>query len=1004
MSACRALRSCPSLVRLRLHREGSSPAARALETPPPVPAARPGRRSGAPGWREILLAALLALALAAWPLRAGLFHQDRVLFGVDTATVHRPWSDAIAAQGGGDAPRPRNPAISDQGHVFYPFYLWVAKSWLAGDPPAWNPKLYAGVPGIGNPQSGALDPQVLPLVLLHALGGREAFDRGLAWMAWLRVAAAGLGAYLLARALGLARLPAAFSGVAFALSGYVLLWLNFSLGHVTPLLPWVLYGLEGLRGERPLRAAAGTSLALAAAILGGHPETAFYVGAVAGVFALALLFEDRRAGALGLIALGLGTATAAASILTFVEYLELSGAKAIRDALLAPSGVDLFALGAVLVALGLAAWFARLTQAAAEPARLGRDAAVAAVGLALGLGGMALLIRRRGLGEGAPLLLVPDLYGAPGMAGGYRGGGTYVESASAWIALAALGLALAAALSARGVLRRRRVVIACGLAALLLALELPGVLDLYRHAPLVGLGATERFASVSALMLALLAGEALQAAPRAARLAAALTLAVLGGGALWREAPVPLPPELIPVVQEDELFGLVVAPAAELTAESLMLEGWLHPELPITRGSLTVQRLDGAGRPDPGACFSAPLDLFDAPTPAARAAAPERAARAPAGARFFRPSYVAFSWLEPGVWRFAVDFFTDASGETPVATRVVAVSRVERPRGVERSTLALGAAALLLIALLPARPGPRWQLALLGVALAQGLCFARGLNPAVPRAECFPATRTEEILAEILGPYRFFSDPMVMPPDTGLVRDLAALDGYDGMDVANFNRYRSLCLPPGTNALLGWHARGVLLDSPAFRLLGVGALVLASPLSAPGWELVAGPGAEREAETWIYRATDPMPRAFCVPRVVGFDELGALLDAGEWDPATTACSDAAWRPGVPFTHSVVSTPRWTNNTVQLEAELDGDGLLVLTEQAFPGWKVLVDGEERPLVTADAIFRGVALGAGRHSVEFRYAPWSLRWGAGISGVGLVVTLCFLVVGFRRVRAG
>ncbi len=968
--------------------------------PPPSSSPAPG----APPWREVLIAGLAALLLAAWPLRGGLLRGDRVLFGVDSATSQLPWSAAIAEAGAEAEARPRNPSLHDQGHVFYPFYLWVARSWLAGDPPAWNPKLYAGVPGIGNPQSGALDPQVAPLVLLHALGGRAAFDRGLAWLAWLRLAAAGLGAYLLGRTLGLARLPAAFAAVAFASSGYVLLWLNFSLGHVTPLLPWVLLGLERLRGPRPWRAAACTSLALAAAILGGHPETAFFVGAVAGLFALALLREDRRAGALGLLALGLGTATAGASLLTFVEYLGLSGAKVIRDAQLAPQGVDFLALGALVVALGLAAWFTRLAAVEPEPgrgaARLGRPGMVAAVGLALALGGMALQLRRRGLGDAAALVLWPDLHGAPGMAGGYRGGGAYTEAASPWIALAALGLALAAALAPRGPLRRRRTILWSGLAALLIAIELPGALDLYRRVPLIGLGATDRLASVSALMLALLAGEALQAGARACRLAAALTLAVLGGGALLPERAAPLPPERIPVVQEDELFGLVLAPAPELAPEGLRLEGWLHPELPITRGLLTVQRLDPQGRPVPTACISVPLDLFDAPSAAALAAAPERAARAPAGARFFRPSYMSFSWLRPGVWRFAVDLFTPESGATPVATRVVAVSRVERSAQSERATLALGALALLLIALLPERPGSRWQLALLALAAVQGARFARGLNPAVPSAECFPETRTEQVLAEILGPWRFFSDPNVLPPDTGLVRDLAAADGYDGMDVASFNGYRSLCLPPDTNGLLAWHARGVLLDRPAFRLLGVGALVLAAPLDAPGWELVAAPAGERRAETWIYRAVDPMPRAFCVPRVVSFDELGALARAGTWDPRITACIDGDWRPERPCASAQVSAPAWTNNTVRLQAELDGDGLLVLTDQAFPGWKVFVDGEERPLLTADGIFRGVALGAGKHEVLFRYAPWTLRAGATISGAGLLVTLAFLLLDLRR----
>jgi hypothetical protein len=967
-----------------------------IMTPVEIPQqSYPSGLRGAPR-REVLIALLVALAVFAWPLRAGIFSRDHVLFGVDTATTGLPWSAVVPPPEDGAA-RPRNPALTDQGQVFYPFYLWVARSWLAGDPPAWNPKLYAGAPGFGNPQSGALDPQVAPLVAAYALGGRDAFDRALAFAAWARLAAAGLGAYLLARALGLARTPAAFAGVVFGLSGYVLLWLNHSLGHVTPLLPWVLLGLEGTRGARPLRAAAGAALALALAILGGHPETAFYVGATAGLWALAILREDRRAGALGLAALALGTACAAASLLPFVEYLELSGAKSIRDATLVPSGVNALALGAVLVAAGLGAWFARVIEspeAASEP----RQRVFAAVGVALAIGGMVLSLR--GLAQTASLVIVPDRFGAPG-SGGYRGEGNYLEAASGWTALVGLGLALAAALAPRGPLARRRLAIALGLVALLLAIEAPGVLDVYRHLPLVGLGATERFAAVSALMIALLGAEALQAAPRASRLAAALALAGIGAGALW---PAAEPPAREPVASvDDELFGMLLAPPAELTAETLAIEGWVHPEVPVTRATLSVQRLDAQGRPDPSACFLAPLDLFDAPSPRARAEAKDALAQAPPGARFFRPSYVAFSWLTDGDWRFAVDLYTPRSGEQTAGTRVIAVARVARPGGARWSTVALGALALLSIALLPARPGARWQAALVGVALLQGLLFARGLNPAVPRAECFPATRTEDVLAGILGPQRFFSDPRVLAPSTGLVRDLAALDGYDGMDVASFNAYRLLCLPPGANALLGWHARGVDLASPAFRLLGVGALALSAPLAAPGWELVAGPGHPVEAECWIYRATDPLPRAFCVPAVVSFDELRAQFGAGAWDPLATAAIAEPWRPERPFTHADVSTPVWTNNTVTLTAELDGDGLLVVTEQAFPGWRAFVDGAEREIWTANALFRGVALEAGKHAIELRYAPRSIALGLVVSALGLLGVLALFALDLRRARA-
>jgi hypothetical protein len=698
------------------------------------------------------------------------------------------------------------------------------------------------------------------------------------------------------------------------------------------------------------------------------------------------------------LSLALGTALAAVSLLPFLEYLDLSGAKAIRDAAFAPGGVDLVALGTVLVALGLCAWFLRILaeEQRERPGGLGRDGIVGAVGIALALGGLLSMLVRRGGLEEARLLLWPSLFGAPGAEGGYAGGGTYTEAASGWIAAAGLCLALAAALAPRGALRHRRIVTGMGLVALVLVLEMPGALDLYRYMPLVGLGATTRFAAVSALMLALLAGEALEAAPRASRLAAGLLLSLLAGLAL-RQAPAEGPlPESLATVQEDELFGLLQRPAAELKPEGLVLEGWLHPGVAIERGMLTVQRLDARGQPLP-TCFSTELDFFDEPSPRARAEAAPELARVPAGARFFRPTHMPFGALEEGLWRFAVDFYAEAADERPSATRIVAVARVTRPLHVALGARTLVLLGLLACAFLGAHPRPLAKSALLALLYVQGLAFARGLNPAIPAGECFPATRTEEILGEILGPQRFLGDVNVLPPDTGMVSELRALDGYDGLDVAEFNAYRALCLPPGANGLLAWHARGVLLESPALRLFGVGALVCAAPLEAQGFDLVASPLGEPRAETWIYRARDPFPRAFVAAHVVGYEELRELFASGTWDPRTTASTDDAWRPGRPFQSASVSTPRWTNNEVALEAELDGDGLLVLTDQAFPGWKAYVDGERAPLVTANAIFRGVPLGPGKHQVLFRYAPWTLRVGAWISAAALAVVLGLLAWG-------
>ena len=80
---------------------------------------------------------------------------------------------------------------------------------------------------------------------------------------------------------------------------------------------------------------------------------------------------------------------------------------------------------------------------------------------------------------------------------------------------------------------------------------------------------------------------------------------------------------------------------------------------------------------------------------------------------------------------------------------------------------------------------------------------------------------------------------------------------------------------------------------------------------------------------------------------------------------------------------------WHNDSVELEVTLDGAGLLLLTEQHFPGWKVEVNGVARPLLRADSIFRAVALEAGQSRVVFRYAPGSWTLGLYLCVLGLLL---------------
>jgi hypothetical protein len=86
---------------------------------------------------------------------------------------------------------------------------------------------------------------------------------------------------------------------------------------------------------------------------------------------------------------------------------------------------------------------------------------------------------------------------------------------------------------------------------------------------------------------------------------------------------------------------------------------------------------------------------------------------------------------------------------------------------------------------------------------------------------------------------------------------------------------------------------------------------------------------------------------------------------------------------------------WSPDRISIHAF--GPGLLVLSEISYPGWRVWVDGEIKPLQTFAGLLRSVELDFGEHEIVFAFRPTSIIAGLGI---GVLAWLFWGVVVFRR----
>ncbi len=159
----------------------------------------------------------------------------------------------------------------------------------------------------------------------------------------------------------------------------------------------------------------------------------------------------------------------------------------------------------------------------------------------------------------------------------------------------------------------------------------------------------------------------------------------------------------------------------------------------------------------------------------------------------------------------------------------------------------------------------------------------------------------------------------------------------------------------------------------------------------------------------IARHETYFPRAFFLYKihtVHGDSALVSYLKSPDFDHRTTAVLEKdpyftlAPAPGEPKWSARITG--YENNRIDLDLSTNRDGLLVLSEIYYPGWKAYVDGKETEVYCTDYNLRGFFVPQGSHTAVVRFEPASYTRGLWVSVVTLLICGAGLTVPYVRAR--
>lgn len=924
-------------------------------------------------YREFFVVSLVLIVLLLVFFEKPIFH-NKVLASTDILFLFMPFNEERP-----DDFQVYNAISPDTVVQFLPWLQFQRDELRQGRLPLWNPYASAGVPHLANGQSAVFFPLSWLFYLFE-------FSFALLISAFLKLYMAGLLTYYYLRAIRLEPLAALFGAVAFMFCGYHVLWLGWPHSNVSIFLPGLFLFIErATENKQPSLSYALLAVVFALQFLGGHPETSLFLITVSSLYFLFKLglnhlrlhhFRKTINHTLAFASAGAaGFLMAALQLFPFVEYL-----------------------------LQSAAWLER-NYLEVNPHYLPWSYLV--------------------------LLIIPNFYGNP-----VDGWATvnYNESVMGYVGIFTVVMAVTAVLYWRDHLGRRYHFFFLGLVVMCITVvyRVGPVFDLVTNLPLFRASANHRFLMILAFALAVLgalgvnrmitAGRAHFARLLIGLLVVGLVISLVdtdlfqghqdyvetylwiaalfvGGGVIvvglrsWRLLPFSMAAFLLVIFLIADVVFMFGRRYESATDPALFYPA--NSILEFIDNQTTWERSFFADAPFGSPNFPPNLGTYYG-IPGIRSYDALELARYTQFQAVL--GNFAGDWQSMTRWN---DRLLDLLNVKYLVTRVsptfdyrIAQNKKNTPVGEITKDYTVGQ-------VFKAESNN-----LAGIVLNMGTLERQNSEDIIFHLK--PAPDTDEILRS------------VTINASAIFDNEALLFNFDPIaDSRDQSYYFYLESPASThgNAVTFWgmdqdvYPHGnAFINGQAFPGDVRFAIAYTKPESQ-NYELVY-----QTAKLQIFENMDVLPRSFIVTEAEvsrNDEEILATLSDPLFDFRSQVLLEdatALW-PGSAETTTqekpgTAEIQSYLPSSIRIRTDSPSDGYLVLTDNYYPGWKALVDGQPQPIYRANYTFKAIPISAGQHQVQFLYDPLSFKLGLSVTIVSWIGVLVFIIKsrGVQSIAAG